>query len=909
MDFTEILTNLIVVLVAAKVAAEVAERIGIPAVVGEITAGVLIGPSALGLVGHGNEILHVLGELGVVLLLLSVGMEMDLAELSKVGRASLLVAIVGVVVPMALGFGVMSTFLDADFNTSLFVGAALTATSVGITARVFGDLRALATTEARVVLGAAVADDVMGLVVLTVVVRLVTEGSVSFLSVLGIIGVAVAFLTIGTGIGLRVADPIFSGISRISRATGTLVAGAFVFALVFARIAAAAKLAPIVGAFVAGLALTRSRQSDEIHRELAPVGHLLIPVFFLQIGTEADISRFASAAVLRDAALLLLVAVIGKLVSPIGAIGVKGDKALIGLGMLPRGEVGLIFATLGKTAGVLDDDLYAALLLVVLVTTLVTPQLLKLRYSQLRTPVAAIDEQGEPEPAGGWLQHTDGEVELTARPPVIAAGAIALDAALAMAVREPGPELSSWLTAVPDVAKRFRRELLPRLLDAAERGNARSWRFLDVTGVLASMAPTMAEGFDRRRDDARAIDPIARYRLVGLERLRRLAVDDPIAVEAQRLLHPDRLILGLLLIDVLDAMSDPSTAARLVVDELALDPTDADDVVALVTDAGLMRSASLRTAAFAAEYVVELASHLGSQERARSLYVTTALRNADAERWQRNRLQELYHLVQETLASDESTATDRVATQRAEALALVGVDHALVERVSAAPRSYLLRQPPSAIARQAEVLRRPVHGNEVRVILDDRGDRTDRDWSIDVAARDRHGLLADVTGVLARHGLSVIEAVVATWPDDVALEVFRVRGDEPDVDAIARDIRTAFAQPLTSDPMPDVNVTFDNSASPWHTVCEIEAPDRTGLLHNVAAALSASEVEVVAATITDADGVAHDRFELVATNGRKLSDLQQADVQRFLAGGVVTSRRWFRRSYSVKLDAALQPRS
>lgn len=909
MDFAQILTDLIIVLAAAKIAAEGAERIGIPAVVGEIIAGVIIGPSALGLLGHENEILSVLGELGVVLLLLSVGMEMDLGELTKVGRASMLVATVGVVAPMALGFGVMRTMLDADFNTALFVGAALTATSVGITARVFGDLRALATTEARVVLGAAVADDVMGLVVLTVVVRLVTEGSVSALSVLGIIGVAIAFLVVGAGLGLRLADPIFSGVSRLSRASGTMVAVAFVFALGFARAAAAAKLAPIVGAFVAGLALTRTKQSDEIHRDLAPVGHLLIPVFFLQIGTQAEIERFFSGAVLRDAALLMAVAAIGKLISPLGALGVKGDKALIGLGMLPRGEVGLIFATLGKSSGVLNDDLYASLLLVVLLTTLITPQLLKMRYAQMKVTTTDLDEEGEPEPAGGWLHVSDGTVELAARPPIVAAPSIALESAMLVAYRDPGPVLSTWLDAVPDVAKRWRAELLPAFLDLAERGNARSWRFLDVNGVLGAMTPTLHTAFDRRRDDARAMDPLARYRLVGLERLRRLTAGEPVANEAQQLLRPDDLVLALLLVDALDAMPDKAEAARLVVDELAVDVESALSVVALVADAGLLWSAALRTAAFAPENVIELAAHLGSPERARALYVLTALRNTDAERWQKERLNELHALVQQTLASDADASSDVLARHRSEALALVGDDTTLQERVAHAPRSYLVRQSPGAIARQAEVLRRPVGAGDVRVVLSDRGDRTDDEWSVDVAARDRHGLLADVTGVLTSHGLSVIEAVIATWPDAVALEAFRVRGAKPDPDALARDIKASFAQPLQSDAVIGATVEFDSSASPWHTVCEIEAPDQPGLLHTFAAAFAAAGIEVVAATIAAHDGLAQDRFELVDKNGRKLSEEQQDAVRQFLLGGVTSTRQWFRTRYAVRTGGALQPQS
>src|SRR3954465_11579323 len=231
-----VLTDILVVLVAAKLAAEIADRIGTPAGVGEILAGIVVGPSLLGLVGDGDEVLRTLGELGVILLLLEVGMEMDLRELGAVGKASLATATVGVIVPMVLGIGAME-LIGQDFKTSLFVGAALTATSVGITARVFGDLRALATTEARVVLGAAVADDVMGLVVLTVVVRLVTGGSVSAAAGLGIVAVAIGFLVSGATAGLRIAGPLFALVERASRSTGTLVATALAFALAFARLA------------------------------------------------------------------------------------------------------------------------------------------------------------------------------------------------------------------------------------------------------------------------------------------------------------------------------------------------------------------------------------------------------------------------------------------------------------------------------------------------------------------------------------------------------------------------------------------------------------------------------------------------------------------------------------------------
>lgn len=363
MDVTQVLVHVAIVLVAAKAAAELSERIGVPAVVGEILAGVLIGPSVLGLVGP-DEVLRFLGELGVILLLLDVGMEMDLRELGAVGRASLTVASVGVVVPFAAGIGAGFAF-GMSGNETLFVAAALTATSVGITARVFGDLRALASVEARTVLGAAVADDVMGLVILTVVIRVVEQGSVSLLSLAWILLVALGFLVVTTAIGLVVVPPVFVRLDRHSRSAGTLVAVALAFALALAVLADAAKLAPIVGAFVAGLILGRCRPADRIRREMAPVGHLLIPVFFLQIGIDADVAQFIHTNVLRLAAVLLAIAILGKLASAAGLFGSPGDKLLVGIGMIPRGEVGLVFATIGLGTGVFGQDVYGALLLVV----------------------------------------------------------------------------------------------------------------------------------------------------------------------------------------------------------------------------------------------------------------------------------------------------------------------------------------------------------------------------------------------------------------------------------------------------------------------------------------------------------------------------------------------------------------
>ena len=251
-DLALVLGNLLVIIVVARLAAELAERAHVPAVLGEIVAGILIGPSVLGWI---DPIAHLeiadmvllLGEIGVILLLFQVGLEMDLAEMGKVGKAALLVAVIGVAVPFAAGFGVASAFGE-EGKVALFIGAALTATSVGITARVLGDLRALSLKESRVVLGAAVADDVLGLVILTVVVKVVTEGSISGGVVLETLGLAVGFLLVTGLLAIFVIPRAFTHIDRLAKSSTTIVAVAFALTLAFSLLANEAKLAFIIGA-------------------------------------------------------------------------------------------------------------------------------------------------------------------------------------------------------------------------------------------------------------------------------------------------------------------------------------------------------------------------------------------------------------------------------------------------------------------------------------------------------------------------------------------------------------------------------------------------------------------------------------------------------------------------------------
>jgi Kef-type K+ transport system membrane component KefB len=354
MDFGTILLHLAVVLVAARVAAEVAERIHVPVVLAEIVVGLVLGPGLLGWVEH-DEFVRNAGELGVLLLLFEVGREMDLSELARVGGAALRVAILGVVVPMAGGYVAMQA-VGLEGEQALFIAAGITATSVGLTARVFGDLRMLASTEARTVLGAAVADDVIGLLVLTVVVAVSTGVGVTALEVARISTVAVGFVVAATALGVWLVPRALRFVQTRARTDAALLSIGLAFALGIAYLADLAQLAPIVGAFVAGLAVARADDRDELHRRIAPLGQIFIPIFFVQIGLDIRPSEFASGRVLAIAAALIGVAVAGKLVSGWGISSRRADRLMVGIGMIPRGEVGLIFAGLGLANGVLDQE-------------------------------------------------------------------------------------------------------------------------------------------------------------------------------------------------------------------------------------------------------------------------------------------------------------------------------------------------------------------------------------------------------------------------------------------------------------------------------------------------------------------------------------------------------------------------
>jgi Kef-type K+ transport system membrane component KefB len=420
---------LAVILVAAKLGTLVG-RFGQPLVLGEILIGVLLGNLAFFGIGfaetmRADPVVAFLAQFGAVILLFQIGLESNVRSMRRVGGRALGVAVIGVVVPFALGTWLVGPWLLPGLPQTayLFLGAALTATSVGITGRVFRDAGVLQRAESQIVLGAAVIDDVLGLIILAVVSSIATSGAVDPAGVGVTVLQALAFLAGALVIGQAGAPWLSRAFARIHPGAGMKLTVALAMCLLFAYAAHAIGLAPIVGAFAAGLVLeevhfrdfeaptirtevlgalagsdapTRASVSAVLdhHRErhlehlVEPVGHLLVPIFFVVAGMQVNLEALASPGVLGLALALTAVAVAGKLVSGMAAGNV--NRWLVGWGMVPRGEVGLIFAFVGKAVGVLNDELFSVIVLMVVGTTLVTPPVLAWLLRRQATPAMPV---------------------------------------------------------------------------------------------------------------------------------------------------------------------------------------------------------------------------------------------------------------------------------------------------------------------------------------------------------------------------------------------------------------------------------------------------------------------------------------------------------------------------------------
>jgi Kef-type K+ transport system membrane component KefB len=415
-----VLLSLVVIYLASKIGGELSNRVGLPPVLGELVGGVIVGVSALDLLvfpeGGGNasnsvimnfiqataglnqqeavatfaaqsEVISVLAELGVVILLFEIGLESNLKELMAVGIQATVVAVVGVAVPFAAGTVGLMTFFGISAVPAIFAGAALTATSIGITSKVLSELGSLSSKEGQIILGAAVIDDVLGIIVLAVVASLAKTGEIDVTNVIYLIISATGFLLGAILLG-NVFNKSFVAVVERLKTRGDLVIPALIFAFVMAYLAAAIHLEAILGAFAAGLVLDETDKRRELEKQVVPIADMLVPIFFVTVGAKTDLGVLNPAIPsnregLAIASFLIAIAIIGKVVTGLAVFGQPGiNRLAIGVGMIPRGEVGLVFAGVGSASGALSKPLEAAIIMMVILTTFLAPPLLRFVFPQ-----------------------------------------------------------------------------------------------------------------------------------------------------------------------------------------------------------------------------------------------------------------------------------------------------------------------------------------------------------------------------------------------------------------------------------------------------------------------------------------------------------------------------------------------
>ena len=398
----KVLLTLFVMLLAAKLMAELFERLRQPAVAGEILAGVLIGPSVLALIAP-SEITDLLAEIGVIFLLFTVGLETKPASIFKVGKQAAIVALLGVVAPLFFGWLLMKAWGSSGIE-AIFVGTAMVATSVGITARVLSGMGLLDAPTARIILGAAVIDDILGLLVLAMVSSS-AAGSVNYLEIVTTAALAVGFTAFVALVGAPVITRVAPKVEQLRSGQGTFIFG-LVLCLGLSVAASFIGVAAIIGAFLAGMALAEAAENTpKMHRQMSGVTEFLVPFFLVNIGMKLSLEVFRSWSVVLLCLLITVVAIATKLLGcGLGALNLGVRRAAqIGMGMVPRGEVGIIVAQIGLSLAVIGPEIYGVVLFMAVATTVIAPPFLKLLYAN---EPAAFEEIGPPD-AGGIVASED----------------------------------------------------------------------------------------------------------------------------------------------------------------------------------------------------------------------------------------------------------------------------------------------------------------------------------------------------------------------------------------------------------------------------------------------------------------------------------------------------------------------
>ncbi|MGB3694372.1 MAG: cation:proton antiporter [Spirulinaceae cyanobacterium] len=415
-----VLLSLVIIYFASKLGGEICDRINLPPVLGELVGGVLVGISVFKLLvfpeggteasdsllmiflqktagmtpaetpavfASQSEVISVLSELGVIILLFEIGLESDLKDLIEAGTQAAIVAVVGVVAPFTLGTAGLIYLFNVPIVPAIFAGAALTATSIGITAKVLAEIGRLSTKEGQIIIGAAVLDDVLGIIILAVVTSLAKTGEVQVSNIIYLILSAGAFLIGAIFIG-RFLSPFFVGLVNEMKTRGQLLLVSLIFAFSLSYIATAIHLEAILGAFAAGLVLAETEKRRELEEQVIPIADLFVPIFFVCVGAKTDLSVLNPAVPsnregLIIAAFLIVVAIFGKVITGFTVIGPeKLNKLAIGVGMIPRGEVGLVFAGVGSASGALSESTEAAIIMMVISTTFIAPPFLRLVFKE-----------------------------------------------------------------------------------------------------------------------------------------------------------------------------------------------------------------------------------------------------------------------------------------------------------------------------------------------------------------------------------------------------------------------------------------------------------------------------------------------------------------------------------------------